>query len=76
MTPQEARLLTIGNVIQWNDPAGKDDPESDCSKLDMVDYIEVQGDENEAFEDDIVYIKWNDGSELECFANEITKISN
>lgn len=76
MTPQEARLLTRGNVVRWNDPAGEDDPEGDCSKMDMIDFVDVQGDEDEAFEDDIVSIRWSDGSELECFANELTMIAN
>ena len=73
MTVQEAKALRRGNVVQWEDPAAQEFPDEDCGRMDVIFHAEIQ-DSDEV--DAIVFIKWEDGAELECFANELTKITD
>ena len=73
MTVQEAMGLSMGNVVRWDDPARIEFPDDDCSKMDVAMMVMVE--DNDGV-DAIVRIVWSDGAELECFANELTKIAD
>jgi hypothetical protein len=61
MKPQNWKNhLQPGDEITWNDP-----DEGLCSKTQTISFIEYK-------DNDIVFIRFIDGSELECFLSEIS----
>ena len=56
----EAHLLRNGDEVYWTDP----DEESSCSRHYTIQAIRIYG--------DIVCITDVDGSDLECFAEELS----
>ena len=64
ITPLERMFpfnLEPGDEVTWEDPAGT------CSRTDKIAQIEFHGFDG----DSIVSITWVDGSDLECYANEL-----
>ena len=59
MTFEEVARLRNGDEVFWNDP-----DEGLCSRYIIIQTIEVKG--------DIVIIQEDDGTTLECFAEELT----
>ena len=59
MTFEEVARLRNGDEVFWNDP-----DEGLCSRYIIIQTIEVKG--------DIVVIQEDDGTTLECFAEELT----
>ena len=60
MTLEEAKALRPGTRVFWDDP-----DDGICSKYLVIQLIEWPGD------DDVVRITCENGSELECFAQEL-----
>lgn len=58
MTKKQIKNLHSGDEVFWNDP-----DEGKCSRTYLIQSIEVDG--------DIVIIQDQDGSNLECFADEL-----
>lgn len=52
--------LQPGDEITWNDP-----DQGLCTKTGVISYIEYK-------DEDVVFIRFIDGSELECFLSEIS----
>ena len=59
MTFEEVARLRRGDEVFWNDP-----DEGLCSRYLIIQTIEVKG--------NIVVIQEDDGTNLECFAEELT----
>lgn len=59
MTRAEAKKLNPGDEVFWTDP-----DEGICSKVYTIHSIEVRG--------SVVIIRDTDGSELECFTEELS----
>ncbi len=58
MTLREAKRLQPGDEVYWNDP------DETCSRYVTIRYIRING--------DIISIDTQDGSEIECFAHELS----
>jgi hypothetical protein len=59
MTIHDVKNLCPGDEVTWNDP-----DEGRCTRTGAIQYIKVTG--------NVVQITWNDGSDLECFARELS----
>lgn len=59
MTMQEVWSLHTGDEVFWNDP-----DDGLCSRLYVIQSIRI--------DDDIITITEPDGSELQCFASELS----
>ena len=66
MSPSLARALRPGDAVHWTDPdAGL------CSRSIVILEVTVEGDDDL---DPAVAIIGQDGSELECFASELSPV--
>ena len=68
MTLKEVRKLNNGDEVFWNDP-----DHGATSRHITIQAITINApDDGEDFGDEIVSIQGKDGSELECFAHELS----
>jgi hypothetical protein len=56
---KDVKKLEPGDEVTWNDP-----DDGACTRTDTIGSIELHG--------DIVRITWRDGSDLECWAHELS----
>jgi hypothetical protein len=59
MTLREVKKLHPGDEVTWNDP-----DDGACTRTGVIQSIKVTG--------NVVQITWQDGSDLECFARELS----
>lgn len=59
MTLKNVRKLQPGDQVTWNDPDG-----GACTRTGTIQAISING--------SIVSITWQDGSDLECYARELS----